>query len=66
VSWECPFARRRQCEGASETRLEKVTERLAADVPGMERPGADLIAYYLDPDRLPVTKRPPGLHPLGA
>jgi hypothetical protein len=53
--------RRRQCEGASETRLaqklEKVTERLAADAPGMERPGADLIAYYLDPDRLPVAKR---------
>jgi hypothetical protein len=52
---------RRQCEAASETRLahklEKVTERLAADAPGMERPGADLIAHYLDPDRLPVPKR---------
>jgi hypothetical protein len=35
---------RRQCEGSSEARLaqklEKVTERLAADAPGMERPGA--------------------------
>jgi hypothetical protein len=23
----------------------------------MERPGADLIAHFLDPDRLPVSKR---------
>ena len=38
-------------------RLEKVTERLMADAPDMERPGADLIAHYLDPDRLPVSKR---------
>jgi len=35
-------------------RLEKVAERLAADAPNLERPGADLIAYYLSPDRLPV------------
>ena len=28
-------------------KLEKVTERLRADAPNMERPGADLIAYYL-------------------
>jgi integrase len=38
-------------------RLEKVTERLAADAPNMERTGADLIAHYLDPDRLPADRR---------
>jgi integrase len=52
---------RQQCEASSEdklaVRLEKVTERLAADAPNMKRPGADLIRYYLDPDRLPVDKR---------
>ena len=50
-----------QCEASSEERLavklQKVSERLAAGAPGMKRPGADLIAYYLDPDRLPVTER---------
>jgi hypothetical protein len=30
-------------------KLEKVTERLSADAASMERPGADLIAHYLDP-----------------
>jgi hypothetical protein len=49
---------RRQCEAASEdklaARLEKVAERLAAGAPNLERPGADLIAYYLSPGRLPV------------
>jgi hypothetical protein len=49
---------RQQCEAASEeklaARLEKVTERLAADAPNMTRPGADLIAHYLDPGRLAV------------
>jgi integrase len=49
---------RQQCEAVSEdklaARLEKVTERLAADAPNMQRPGADLTAHYLDPDRLPV------------
>ena len=49
---------RRQCEASTEDRLagrlEKVTERLAADAPNMERPGADLIGYYLSADRLPV------------
>ena len=53
--------KRRQCEAISEdrlaARLEKVTERLAADAPDMERPGADLIAHYLDPDRLPADRR---------
>jgi hypothetical protein len=52
--------RRRQCEAASEdrlaARLEKVTERLAADAPNMERPGGDLIAFYLSPGRHPAGK----------
>jgi hypothetical protein len=30
------------------------TERLEADAPGMERSGADLIAWYLSPGRLPA------------
>ena len=30
-------------------KLEKVIERLQADAPNMERPGADLIAWYLSP-----------------
>ena len=50
--------RRRQCEAASEdrlaARLEKVTARLAADAPNTERPGADLIAFYLSPGRHPA------------
>jgi integrase len=50
--------RRRQCQSVTEAglaaKLEKVTERLAADAPGMERPGADLIAFYLSPDRHPA------------
>ena len=49
---------RRQCEAKTEARLaeklEKVTERLTADAPNMERPGADLIGYYLSPGRHPV------------
>ena len=52
---------RQQCEAATEqklaARLEKVTERLQAGAPDMKRPGADLIARYLDPDRLPVDER---------
>jgi integrase len=52
---------RRQCEASNEDRLagklEKVTERLAADAANMKRTGADLIAHYLDPDRLPVNLR---------
>ena len=31
-----------------------MTERLAADAPNLERPGADLIAFYLSPDRHPA------------
>jgi integrase len=53
--------KRQQCEAASEekltARLEKVTERLQSDAPNMKRPGAELIAHYLDPDRLPVDER---------
>jgi hypothetical protein len=48
---------RRQSEKRLADRLEKVTERLAADAPNMERTGADLIAHYLDPDRLPTDQR---------
>jgi hypothetical protein len=35
-------------------KLVKVTERLAAEAPDIERPGADLIAWYLCADRLPA------------
>ena len=52
---------RQQCEAATEAKLapklEKIAERLQADAPNMRRPGADLIAHYLDPDRLPVRDR---------
>jgi integrase len=52
---------RQQCEAVTESRLaaklDKVTERLAADAPNMTKPGAALIAHYLDPDRLPVSRR---------
>jgi hypothetical protein len=50
--------KRRQCQSATEeglaARIEKVTVRLTADAPGMECPGADLIAYYLSPGRHPA------------
>ena len=49
---------RRQCEAVAEdklaAKLAKVTERLRADAPNLERPGADLIAWYLCPDRHPA------------
>ena len=52
---------RQQCEAVSEdklaARLEKITERLQAGAPNMKLPGAELIAHYLDPDRLPVHER---------
>lgn len=52
---------RRKCEAPTEeklaAKLEKVEIRLEADAPNMRRPGADLIAHYLDPDRLPVQAR---------
>jgi hypothetical protein len=44
---------RRQCEAVSEerlaSRLEKVTDRLAADAGNMERSGTELIGYFLSP-----------------
>ena len=51
---------RRQCEAATEeklaAKLARVTERLTADAPNLERPGADLIAYYLSPGRHPAAR----------
>ena len=49
--------RQAMTEAELAAKLAKVTERLRAGAPDMQRPGADLIAYYLDPDRLPVAKR---------
>ena len=46
--------RQAMTEAKLAAKLAKVTERLRAEAPDMERPGADLIAHYLDPDRLPV------------
>jgi hypothetical protein len=52
---------RQQCELVSEeklaAKLEKVRQRLAAGAANMTKPGADLIAWYLNPDRLPVADR---------
>jgi hypothetical protein len=52
---------RQQCQAATEeklaAKLEKVKVRLEAGAPNMKRPGADLVAHYLDPDRLPVDQR---------
>jgi hypothetical protein len=52
---------RQQCEAPTEEKLagklEKVSERLAADAPNVTRTGADLIAWYLNPDRLPAERR---------
>jgi hypothetical protein len=52
---------RRQCESVSEgklaVKLEEVRLRLATGASNMTRPGADLIAWYLSPDRLPVEAR---------
>ena len=59
--WRAVWAedgRRRFREAVTEAglaaKLEKVSVRLAADAPGLERPGADLIAFYLSPGRLPA------------
>ena len=49
--------RQARTEAELAAKLAKVTERLRAGAPDLERPGADLIAHYLDPDRLPVSKR---------
>jgi integrase len=52
---------RQQCESVSEeklaAKLEKVRQRLFMGAANMTKPGADLIAWYLDPDRLPVADR---------
>ena len=48
--------RQAMTEAELAAKLAKVTERLRAGAPDMERPGADLIAHYLDPDRLPVSQ----------
>jgi len=62
--WRAVFTeggRRRYRQGATEAKLAAklaaVTERLEADAPDMERPGADLIAWYLSADRLPAGRR---------
>jgi hypothetical protein len=62
--WRAVFTengQRRFRQGATEAKLaaklEKVRERLQADAANMERPGADLIRHYLDPDRLPAQDR---------
>jgi integrase len=67
--WRATFTengQRKFRQGATEAKLaeklEKVRERLSADAANMERPGADLIAHYLDPDRLPVEERWPRKH----
>ena len=63
--WRAVFTeggRRRYRQGATEAKLAAklaaVTERLEADAPDMERPGADLIAWYLSADRLPAGRLP--------
>jgi hypothetical protein len=52
---------RQQCESVSEeklaAKLEKVRQRLAMGASNMTKPGAALIAWYLNPDRLPVADR---------
>jgi integrase len=62
--WRAVFTengQRRFRQGATEAKLaeklEKVKRRLQADAVNMERPGADLVAHYLDPGRLPVQQR---------
>ena len=62
--WRAVFTengQRKYRQGATEAKLaeklEKVRERLQADAVNMERPGADLIRHYLDPDRLPAGDR---------
>ena len=62
--WRATFTehgQRKYRQGATEAKLaaklEKVRERLSAGAANMERPGVDLIAHYLDPDRLPVDER---------
>jgi hypothetical protein len=58
--WYEPDGSRRQCQSVSQqglaVRLEKVTERLAADAPNMLRSGSELIGYYLSDDRRPAER----------
>ncbi len=57
---------RQQCQAASEERLvaklEKVAERLTTDAPNLLRPAADLIAWYLSPERHPAGQASPDRH----
>jgi integrase len=62
--WRAVFTengQRKYRQGATEAKLAaklaKVAERLRAGAVNMERPGVDLMAYYLDPDRLPAGQR---------
>jgi hypothetical protein len=62
--WRAVFiedGRRRYRQAASESglaeKLAKVTERLASDAGHMERPGADLVDFYLSPARHRADKR---------
>jgi integrase len=62
--WRAVFledGQRRYRQAATEEKLAAklalVIERLEAEASNMVRPGADLIAHYLDPDRLPPDKR---------
>jgi hypothetical protein len=52
---------RQQCESVSEdklaAKLEKARQRLAMGAANMTKPGAELIVWYLNPDRLPVSER---------
>jgi integrase len=52
---------RKQCESVSEeklaARLQKIRQRIAMGASNTARPGADLIAWYLNPDRLPIENR---------
>jgi hypothetical protein len=45
------------CEEKLAGKLEKVRLRLAMDAANATKPGAELIAWYLNPDRLPVAAR---------
>ena len=59
--WYEPDGTRRQCQAVTEerlaARLDPVIERLAADAPNMLRTGAELIAYYLSAERLPIGRQ---------
>jgi hypothetical protein len=52
---------RQQCESVSEdklaAKLEKARQRLAMGAANMTKPGAELIVWCLNPDRLPVSER---------